>query len=303
MVETGLAEKIEVIDSTGTDRTDVLGIHQTATFQIQEDHTSERSISSGGKPVAIREGPVEFPASLTIKPTSLKALRIVGNYNEPGDGTYEITFPGDQQLESHDFFRGQIDADDFFEFRNVKFGSFTMDFGVEDVVTIEYGTVLATDGDIQEGTVTEPTQDGTPLQWTDANVLIGGTTVGVVESVNKEVNRNISSEFGITDSTDGDARKPVAIIEGNFEFMPSLVIKVTNTRAWEEALDTSGTTLEVQGSKAGDTVSVDFGGSSGKLEFQEAKFTVEEYELNEDKDTRTIELTGMAEDVKITGDL
>ena len=303
MVETGLAEELELIDSTGTDRTGELGVFQTATFQISEEHTAERSVDSGGKPVDIREGVSEFPTSLTIKPTSLKSLRIFGEYNEPGDGTYEITFPGDQTLESHNFFRGQIDSSSYFEFTDVKFGQFIMDFGVEDVVTISFDTVLAKDGTIQDGTIDSVDASGSPLRWNDADVLIDDTTVGVVESVNKEVNRNISSEYGITDATGGDARKPVAIIEGNYEFLPSIVVKLTDLTAWENALDDSSKPLEIQASKDGKTISLDFGGTSGKLEFQEAKFAVEEYELNEDKDVKTVELTGNAQDVKVTGDL
>jgi len=140
------------------------------------------------------------------------------------------------------------------------------------------------------------------LQWTDAEVLINGTTVGTVESASLSINRNVSSEYGITGSTGGDARKPVALVEGNYEFEPSIVIKVQDERAYEEALDDSGTTISIQGDKSKQSLSLDFGGD-GKFKFTNAKFTAEDFEMQSEKDTRTVELSGTAEDAEVTGDI
>lgn len=304
MVESGLAEKVQLKDSTDTDRTSELGFIENATFQFDEAEEAERSVASGGKPVDIRDSTVEFAGSLTVKPTDLKGLRVFGNFTDNGNGTYTITFPGDQQLEKHNNLKGQIDVNHLFNFKNVKLDELSLESGVDDAVTYEFSNVLALDGEVDEGSVPDPGTSGSVLQWTDAVVSIGGTVVGVVESATLNINRNVSSEYGITDESSGEARKPVALVEGNYVFEPSVVIKIEeNARAYEEALDDSGSILEVQGDKTGQNVTLDFGGGDGKFKFTNARFTVEEFELQSEKDTRTVELSGTAEDAEVTGDI
>jgi len=302
MVESGLSENVKLLDSSGTDRTDELGFVESATFRFDEAEEAERSVGSGGKPVDIRDSTVEFTGSLTFKPTTLKGLRVFGEFTDNGDGTYTITFPGDQQLEQHNELKGQFDGNNVFSLRDVKLDDLTVEAGLDDAVTVEFGNVLALDGDVQDGSVSLSEPSDSVLQWTDAEVLINGTTVGTVESASLSINRNVSSEYGITGSTGGDARKPIALVEGNYEFEPSIVIKVQDERAYEEALDDSGTTISIQGDKSKQSLSLDFGGD-GKFKFTKAKFTAEDFEMQSEKDARTVELTGTAEDAEVTGDI
>lgn len=302
MVESGLSENVKLLDSSGTDRTDELGFVESATFRFDEAEEAERSVGSGGKPVDIRDSTVEFTGSLTFKPSTLKGLRVFGEFTDNGDGTYTITFPGDQQLEQHDELRGQFDGNNIFSLRDVKLDDLTVEAGLDDAVTVEFGNVLALDGDVQDGSVSLSQPSDSVLQWTDAEVLINGTTVGTVESASLSINRNVSSEYGITGSTGGDARKPIALVEGNYEFEPSIVIKVQDERAYEEALDDSGTTISIQGDKSKQSLSLNFGGD-GKFKFTNAKFTAEDFEMQSEKDARTVELTGTAEDAEVTGDI
>lgn len=302
MVESGLSENVKLLDSSGTDRTDELGFVESATFRFDEAEEAERSVGSGGKPVDIRDSTVEFTGSLTFKPTTLKGLRVFGDFTDDGDGTYTITFPGDQQLEQHKNLKGQFDGNNVFSLRDVKLDDLTVEAGLDDAVTVEFGNVLALDGDVQDGSVSLSQPSDSVLQWTDAEVLINGTTVGTVESASLSINRNVSSEYGITGSTGGDARKPIALVEGNYEFEPSIVIKVQDERAYEEALDDSGTTISIQGDKSKQSLSLDFGGD-GKFKFTNAKFTAEDFEMQSEKDTRTVELSGTAEDAEVTGDI
>jgi len=302
MVESGLSENVKLLDSSGTDRTDELGFVESATFRFDEAEEAERSVGSGGKPVDIRDSTVEFTGSLTFKPTTLKGLRVFGDFTDDGDGTYSITFPGDQQLEQHNELKGQFDGNNVFSLRDVKLDDLTVEAGLDDAVTVEFGNVLALDGDVQDGSVSLSQPSDSVLQWTDAEVLINGTTVGTVESASLSINRNVSSEYGITGSTGGDARKPIALVEGNYEFEPSIVIKVQDERAYEEALDDSGTTISIQGDKSKQSLSLDFGGD-GKFKFTNAKFTAEDFEMQSEKDARTVELSGTAEDAEVTGDI
>jgi hypothetical protein len=293
MVESGLSENVKLLDSSFV---------ESATFRFDEAEEAERSVGSGGKPVDIRDSTVEFTGSLTFKPSTLKGLRVFGEFTDNGDGTYTITFPGDQQLEQHDELRGQFDGNNIFSLRDVKLDDLTVEAGLDDAVTVEFGNVLALDGDVQDGSVSLSQPSDSVLQWTDAEVLINGTTVGTVESASLSINRNVSSEYGITGSTGGDARKPIALVEGNYEFEPSIVIKVQDERAYEEALDDSGTTISIQGDKSKQSLSLNFGGD-GKFKFTNAKFTAEDFEMQSEKDARTVELTGTAEDAEVTGDI
>jgi len=302
MVESGLSENVKLLDSSGTDRTDELGFVESATFRFDEAEEAERSVGSGGKPVDIRDSTVEFTGSLTFKPTTLKGLRVFGEFTDNGDGTYTITFPGDQQLEQHNELKGQFDGNNVFSLRDVKLDDLTVEAGLDDAVTVEFGNVLALNGDVQDGSVSLSQPSDSVLQWTDAEVLINGTTVGTVESASLSINRNVSSEYGITGSTGGDARKPIALVEGNYEFEPSIVIKVQDERAYEEALDDSGTTISIQGDKSKQSLSLDFGGD-GNFKFTNAKFTAEDFEMQSEKDARTVELSGTAEDAEVTGDI
>lgn len=302
MVESGLSENVKLLDSSGTDRTDELGFVESATFRFDEAQEAERSVGSGGKPVDIRDSTVEFTGSLTFKPTTLKGLRVFGDFTDDGDGTYTITFPGDQQLEQHNELKGQFDGINVFSLRDVKLDDLTVEAGLDDAVTVEFGNVLALDGDVQDGSVSLSQPSDSVLQWTDAEVLVNGTTVGTVESASLSINRNVSSEYGITGDTGGDARKPIALVEGNYEFEPSIVIKVQDERAYEEALDDSGTTISIQGDKSKQSLSLDFGGD-GKFKFTNAKFTAEDFEMQSEKDARTVELSGTAEDAEVTGDI
>jgi len=303
MVESGLAEDVKLLDSNGTDRTDELGFVESATFRFDEAEEAERSVGSGGKPVDIRDSTVEFTGSLTFKPTDLKGLRVFGEFTDNGDGTYTITFPGDQQLEKHNELKGQFDGNNVFSLRDVKLDDLTVDAGVDDAVTIEFGNVLALDGDVQDGSVALSEPSDNVLQWTDAEVSINGSTIGAVESASLSINRNVSSEYGITGDTGGDARKPVALIEGNYEFEPSIVIKVRDERAYEEALDDSGSTISIQGEKSKQSLTLDFGAGDGQFKFTNAKFTADDFEMQSDKDARTVELSGTAEDAEVTGDI
>jgi hypothetical protein len=302
MVESGLSENVKLLDSSGTDRTDELGFVESATFRFDEAEEAERSVGSGGKPIDIRDSTVEFTGSLTFKPTTLKGLRVFGDFTDDGDGTYTITFPGDQQLEQHNELKGQFDGNNVFSLRDVKLDDLTVEAGLDDAVTVEFGNVLALDGDVQDGSVSLSQPSDSVLQWTDAEVLINGTIVGTVESASLSINRNVSSEYGITGSTGGDARKPIALVEGNYEFEPSIVIKVQDERAYEEALDDSGTTISIQGDKSKQSLSLDFGGD-GKFKFTDAKFTAEDFEMQSEKDARTVELSGTAEDAEVTGEI
>lgn len=293
MVESGLSEELQFIDSTSTDITADFGAFSAATFIIDESAREERGVSTEGKPKAILDGPVENRSTLTCKPETLEVLKIMGSFDS-GAGT--ITFT--ENLPEHDFLRGQFTSDKYFEFSNFKVGGFTLESSIDEAVTISFDPVHAKTGEIQDGTVTDFDPDCTPLNWTDTDVKIDGTSFGTIESVaGTTLDRNISAEHGL-----GQGREPAAVIEGNYSIQPSFVVKVEDAEPWEKLLDDTTYPLTVSDSRSDiSEISFDFGGTNGELVITNAKLEIDTFDMEEDKDTRTVELSIKAEDISVRG--
>lgn len=291
MVESGVAEDIEFIDENSTDITSDFGIFGSASFIIDETSREERGVTTGGKPAAIMDGPVENRATLTCKPTSLEVLKIMGNYDSNA-GTIEFT----ENLPEHDTLRGQHTDSEAFELSNLKVGGFTLESALDETVTIQFDPIHAKSGQIIQQTVTDYDPSVTPLQWVDTVVKIDGSKFGITESVaGNTLERNISPEYGL-----GQGREPAAIIEGNYSIQPSFVVKIENTKAWEKLLDDTDYPLTVQDERSPvSEISFDFGDGNGELVITDAKLEINTFDMSEDKETRTVELSIMAESISV----
>lgn len=291
MTESGIAEDIKFIDSSSTDITSDFGAFANASFIIDETSRAERGVTTGGKPAAILDGPVENRATLNCKPATLEVLKVMGTFDS-GAGT--ITF--DENLPEHDTLRGQFTSSKSFEFSNLKVGGFTLESSIDESVTIQFDPIHARSGQITDSTVTDYDPDVTPLQWTDTDVKIDGTSFGTIESVAGEtLNRNISPEYGL-----GQGREPAAVIEGNYNITPSFVVKVEGASAWEKLLDDTTYPLTVQDQRTPvSEISFDFGTGNGELVIENGKFEINTFDMEEEKDTRTVELSINAENIKV----
>lgn len=293
MVESGIAETIEFIDSSSTDITSDFGIFGAATFIIDESSREERGVSTSGKPGAILDGPVENRATLSCKPATLEVLKIMGSYDS-GAGT--ISF--ENTLPEHDTLRGQHTSGEYFEFSNFKVGGFNLESAIDESVVINFDPIHAKTGTIPQGTVTEYDPSVTPLNWSDTDVKIDGNSFGIIESVAGDtLDRNISAEHGL-----GSGREPEAVTEGNYTIQPSFIVKVEDAEPWEKLLDDTTYPLQVQSSRSPiSEISFDFGGTNGELVFDNAKLEINTFDTDEDKETRTVELSIKAEDISVRG--
>jgi len=292
MVEVGLSEEIEFIDDSSSDVTSVFGAFASASFIIDETASEERGVSSEGKPSSIIDGPVENRASLTCKPETLEVLKIMGSYDS-GAGT--ISF--DTFLPEHDTLRGQHTSEEAFEFSNFKVGGFTLDSALDSTVTISFDPIHAKTGSIPSGSVTDFSPSGTPLQWTDTDVKIDGSSFGVIESVaGTTLDRNINPEYGL-----GSGREPEEVVEGNFTIQPSFVVKVKDASPWEKLLDDTTYPLTVSDSRGLiSEISFDFGDGNGELVISNGKLEINTFDMDEDKnDVRTVELQIKAQNIKV----
>lgn len=290
MVESGLSESIEFVDSTGTNIEDLFGAYSSASFEISESTRREGTIGNNGKPAEISDGPVENNATIECKPETLEILKIMGNFDS-GAGT--ITFPAN--LPEHQELNGQFTGNERFHFEDFKVGGFTLTSEVDSTVLIEFDPIQAKIGEVQQQTVSVSDPDGNPLQWTDTVVKINGSQFGITESVNSSLDRNTDSEHGL-----GSGREPEEIIEGQFDINHSFVIKVEDASAWEKLLDDTTYPLTVQNQRSPiSELSVDFGDGNGELVITNGKAEINTFDMDEEKDTRTVELSFEAEDIEV----
>jgi len=291
MVEVGLSENIELVDETGSNIEQDFGAFASASFIIDESTRREGTIGNDGRATEISDGPVENRATITCKPETLEILKVMGSYDS-GAGT--ITF--DKFLPELNVLNGQHTDSHRFHFENVKFGGFTLNSEIDATVTIEFTPIHASLGEIQENTVDVAAVDGSPLQWTDTVVKIDGTQFGTVESVAGDtLNRNISPEYAL-----GEGREPAEIVEGQFNIQPSFVVKVEHVEAWKELLDDSSFPLQTQDERTPiNEVSFDFGDGNGELVITNAKAEINTFDMDEEKDTRTVELSFQAKDIEV----
>jgi len=290
MVEQGLAEKIQFIDSTGTEIQSLFGGYANAYFIPDESNRREGSIGNNGKPLEISDGPVENRAGITCKPETLEILKIMGSYDSNA-GT--ITFT--KYLPEHQELNGQFTPSHRFHFENFKVGGFTLTSSIDNSVQIAFSPIQAKTGQVQEQTVSVGTQDCSPLQWTDTVVKINGSQFGVTESVNTSLDRNIQPEYGL-----GQGREPAEISEGQFDIEPSFVVKVEDAEPWKQVLDDTTFPLQIQDKRSPiSEISFDFGDGNGELVITDGKAEINEFEMEEEKDTRTVELNFEGVDIEV----
>lgn len=291
MAESGLSERIEFVDDSGTNIEDDFGAYSSASFQIADANRREGTIGNDGRAAAISDGPVENVANIVCKPQTLEILKIMGTFDSNA-GT--ISF--DKFLPKHQVLNGQYTANERFHFEDFKVGGFILSADIDASVTIEFGPIYAETGQIEQQTVSVNDADATPLQWTDTVVKINGTQFGVTESVaGQTLNRNLNPEYAL-----GQGREPVEHTEGQFNIQPSFVIKVEDAEPWEELLDDTTYPLTVQDSRSPITeISFDFGDGNGELVITNAKAEINTFDMDEEKDTRTVELSFNAEDISV----
>lgn len=290
-IANGLSEKIELIDQNGDNIEDLFGPYSSAAFIIDESNRPEYSIGNQGKPADISDGPVENRASITCKPETLEILKVMGTFDSNA-GT--ISF--DKFLPKLNELNGQTTGSHRFHFENVKFGGFSLGAEIDSTVTIEFGPIHAETGEKQEQTVSVADADGKSLQWTDTTVKIDGSQFGTTESVAGDtLDRDLSPEYGL-----GQGREPVENIEGQFTIRPSFVVKVEDAEPWKKVLDDSSFPLTVQDvrSEIGE-ISFDFGDGNGELVIENGKAEIDTYDMDEEKDTRTVELSFDARNIKV----
>jgi len=304
MVQTGITDEI-LLEETGggTDITQFLGPITGAGHTVTQDVNQRKSIGQGVKPVTNLDTVAELQGSLDFQPGDMQWLQLFGSFTDNGDGTYTVTL--DQTLDQYTFKQQKVDDGGTVTLDNFTFGSFTLDVGEGDTMSVSVdGQSTDFQNDTTE-TITTPAVTQEPRQFFQCYVEIGGTAVGSVDSASIDHNRSLQQFKGLEDDADGRKRLPTEIIPSDFSLSYSLVVNIENNRAYEEALDDTTSPLEIQDSRSDTTVTlvVETEAGTDRLELTGALFDEVSADMENNGEKRTATITGVALDATVNGDL
>lgn len=303
MVETGLSEQISIKDSGSTEKADLLGIITSASHTKTDDVTQQASIGQGAKYQQNTDGLIEVTGNVSCMPPNLKALEFFGTFTDNGDGTYTVT--PDSTLPEFTFKQQKIDGGGTVSLDSFKFGSFTLSCSQGDNLELDMdgqGKDFSFD---DSETITTPDVSGTVRRFFDTKIKIGGTVVGSVDTFSIDFNRNLEAFKGIEDFSSGDKRNPSEIIEKLFDVSFNLTINITDSTAYQEAMDDSNSPYEVNNDRSDTTISlvIDTSAGTDTLELSSARPNEVSADMANDAEKRTVDLNGVAQDWTVNGDL
>lgn len=320
--KTGLADEVKLEDSSGNDLTDI-GYFQTASHDISINSETLSAIGSGAKAVDRLDQPMEVSGDLSLRTTDLIATRLIGEYSEPTASTWRVDFSGisnDDKLPEFKYFQqisnsqtlvmggwsyssGTISPEPGF-----KFTSATLTIEQEGAVELEFEG-LGTYAEIQDTTIstTLPSSLGM-ANWIDASVRIDGTAVGSLDTVEVSIDRNGEVVRGIESRVRDTRLLPDEVIEQELEIEFTLTIEVSDVQSWEELFQQTSFPLQPEGERSERQIEVDLGDNSsgnnvrGTLVLENALPDSVEGELSDDKDIRTVTLSGKTRTAHAEGD-
>lgn len=297
--KSGISDKALVEDSGGSEITDDIGWVDTASHTITNNSEKKASVNSGSSYAYILDGQIDVEGALTARILDLKALKLLGTYEEDTEaGTWEVSL--DDELPTHTFKQKITEGTDrTILLKDFKFGRAVIRLNKGEEVTIDFEG-MGKDAEVQETDIspTEPSDE--PLSYLDATVKIGGTAVGSLDSGSITYTRSLEAVRGIEDTS---ARTATELIEKLKDFTFDLTFEITDGEAWERAFGTSSYPLSTQEDRDNTTVSIVLGDTEGTIELSDARANDVENELASDGEIRTATITGDALDATVSGDL
>ncbi len=298
-IQTGISDEVVIEEKdSGTDITQYLG-RITGASHTYRDPTDQGYGIGDWKPQEIMEGQVTIEGSVTCMPPDLQPFRLIGTYTDE-DGTYTIT--PDKKLTEMTFKQQKIDDGGVVTIDSFKFGSYTMRFGEDQDLEIEFsgqGKSFQLD---TGSTIDTPSSTYDTRRFYDVKVAIDGETIGSVSSFTADFNRDLEAVRGLEDSS---SRTPTEIIEKNFDHSFDIDINITDGDAYKHALNDTSSPYTVQDNKSTVDVTVTITTSSGSDEYQMTGCMVSEIssDMSDDAEKRIASIRGVATDVTIDGDI
>jgi len=305
MVETGLSENISIKDSGSTEKADLLGIISAANHSKSEDVNQVASVGQGAQYQQNIDGLVEVTGSVTGMPPNLKCLQFLGSFTDDGDGTY--TVEPTTTLPEYTFKQQKIEGGGTATLSNFKFGSFSLSGSEGENLEVEFSGMGKDFSFDDSETISTPSVSGTVRRFFDLKVKIGDSpsVIGSVESFTIDFNRNLEAFKGIEDFTSGSKRKPTELIEKLFDGSFNLVINITDSTAYQRAMDDTSSPYEVNDSRTDTKVQlvIDTSAGTDTLELTGARPDEVSADMANDAEKRTVTLSGVYQDWSVDGDL
>lgn len=288
---TGIEDAVKVTDeSDSSEITSELGHVISANHNINNNTTTEASVNSGSTRAYHVDGVAELSISMEVNAVDLLVFQVFGTYDSTaGTITFDDTLP--------EYTVGMnTDDSNFADIKNVKFGSgsITISRGESISVSLEGN---GKDIDRQAGSISPGTPSSEPQQFFEVHVDIDGTTVGSLDSVTFEIDRDLESRRGIEDVSSGDKRKPTTIQEKLKLFSFDMSIEITDQTAWDEVTDT---TDGIADSRSDYPITLHFKNGE-QINIKEARSVDLDHTKENDGEVRVADITGEALDADISG--
>lgn len=301
--KTGVSDEINVVRESDTqDITSDLGIIQEAEWTIRLPENPRSSVGKAPTLQAAVEQMAEVSVRLDLEPNTFEALKLVGTYQDNGDGTYDLSL--DDRLPYFTVKMNVTDSDDNLELSGIKFlkATLTIQDGNAVELTVE-GEGM--DADLLDEAISTPDPSG-PSQFLDSHLKLGGSDVASIESAtiiyDRSQGQDVGPVRGLKNANADNRRQPDEIIEGNKLFDFDSTVEITDKQAFEETFNSSGQPFGIEDATARTTATIVINNGDDNFKLTDAKITENTGTLNEDGgEIRTVDLSGNSFDATVSG--
>jgi len=282
--------------------TDLLGNLSNISYAIQVDNELRSDVNDTRLRQAV-DGAAEIYVSVDCEPVSLKALQLVGEYEEnEEEWTVQLTeYLPEMRAEI------QVTNDHTLVISGIKFDGFTLQIQVDGVVEVTFNDGSngnATHVELKEESLDfDSDQVDKAESFLDVTALINDNVIGSAESVSVDYTRNVDSKRGIQEYEQGERRLPDEITEGTRTFSWDATIEVTDATPFEVLFNQDEYPITLDDHSQDIDFTTKLTEERGSIELQDGKVTDLTGDIPNDDEVNTIDLSGNGIKAEITGEL
>jgi len=322
--KTGLADAVQVQDSSGTDLFSSVDVNiSSASHDVTVPSDRLASIGSGAGYVARADQPVEVSGDISLRAITSKPFELIGNRSDSAD-VYTIEPATDDKLPEWEFVQ-QVTGSEAVHLvgyddsgtepspiEGFKFDEATVSIEKDSPVTIDFSGI-GLYAEVQTETISTNNSTLDPENWLDAHVEIDGTIVGSVDSAEVTIARSAEAVRGIEDQKNNMKLYPTQVVEMMRDISYSMTIEITDTQAWKEVFDDDTTPITVSDDRDEVQINVVLGdrddgnetnySQGGEIQLKNAVTTNVSGELSDDAEVRTVDIEGNARSWTVKGEV
>lgn len=305
----GIAEKARIIrKDTGTDITSKLGKLIGLSWNINESSERESDVNSGANYRANTDTLVTVDGEASFRVPDFKIWRLMGEYNEPGDGTWNVDLTDVLPLFELKCQVQKTSSDRILHIYAVKFGQgeITVDKDGFMIATFQYQAVLDDQNQFYEFkdgvTLSDPGVEGWSKRGKDTEFSIAGSPVGSGQSFTMTYNRDVQADKGIEPNDGRPKRVPTQLIERLKDFSVNGEVDITDFQIMKETLDDDTFPLTTQDRRTEKSMELALANSDyGSTQWTGGKLNPIGGELANDADKRQVSIEGTATGATVEG--